>query len=146
MRLSWAQAVAGGLTCAVVAGLLLLPSRLLGPDRPAAVPVPQAGQARSVQAVPPRAIRPRKRPKAPAPAPVAPRRYTYAAAPRVVVRASPARKMLKTHRAAVIRRLAPSAPLHRARVLTAAVPRPAAKPVSSTAETIAALAASLGKK
>jgi len=34
MRLSWGQTVAGGLSVAVVAGLLLLPSRLLGPDQP----------------------------------------------------------------------------------------------------------------
>jgi hypothetical protein len=55
--------------------------------------------------------------------------------------------MLKEHRAAVISKLAPTAPLVRARVLAAvAVRRQVAKPVSSTAKTIAALAASLGKK
>lgn len=149
MRLSWAQAVAGGLTFAVVAGLLLLPSRLLGPDQPVRMAVPPAGKAQSVQAVPPRVIRHVRRAKVKAQAPlaIAPRRYSYAARPRTVVRVSPARKLLKTHRSAVIRRLAPSAPLVRARVLTAAsVPRPAARPVTSTAKTIEALTASLRKK
>jgi hypothetical protein len=59
--------------------------------------------------------------------------------------------MLKAHRTAVIRKLAPTAPLVRARVLAAiAVKRPPVtpkkKPVSSTAKTIAALGASLRKK
>lgn len=149
MRLSWAQAVAGGLTFAVVAGLLLLPSRLLGPDQPVRVAVPLAEKAQSVQAVPPRVIRHIKRAKAKVQAPqaVAPRRYSYVARPRTVVQVSPARKLLKAHRSAVISRLAPTAPLVQARVLTAAlVPRTAAKPVSSTAKTIAALGASLRKK
>jgi hypothetical protein len=54
---------------------------------------------------------------------------------------------LKAHRSAVIRKLAPTAPLVRARALAAvAVPRPHAKPVSSSAKTIATLAASLSKK
>jgi hypothetical protein len=112
-----------------------------------------------VQAVPPLAIhhlRP-DRPKAskvskvsiqPAP------RLTYAARPRTVVRTtSPARVMLKTHRSAVIRKLAPTAPLVRARVLAAvavrrpiAKPKPKPKPMTSTAKTIAALAAGLSKK
>jgi hypothetical protein len=119
---------------------------LLGPDRPVSVAVPQAQAARSVQAAPPLAIRHLKRPKATTPA-TGSRSYSYAAGPRTVVQASPAKKLLKAHRSAVIRRLAPTAPLVRARVLTAvAVPRPHAKPVSSSAKTIATLAASLGKK
>jgi hypothetical protein len=146
MRLSWAQTVAGGLTFAVVAGLLLLPGRLLGPDRPVAVAVPQAQAARSVQAAPPLAIRHLKRPKAAAHA-TSVRPYSYVAQPRTVVRASPGKKLLKAHRSAVIRKLAPTAPLVRARVLAAvAVPRPHARPVSSSAKTIAALAAGLSKK
>ena len=32
MRLSWTQAAAGALMTAVVAGLLILPGRVLGPD------------------------------------------------------------------------------------------------------------------
>jgi hypothetical protein len=151
MRLSWAQGMAGVLTCAVVAGLLLLPGRLLGPDQPVHVAVPVAQAAHSVQAVPPLAIPHLRRPaQSKAPALVtAPRRFTYVAAqPRTVVRVSPARKMLKAHRSAVISKLAPTAPLVRARVLAAAaaVPLHAAKPASSTAKTIAALAASLSKK
>jgi hypothetical protein len=146
MRLSWAQAVAGGLSLAVVAGLFLLPSRLLGPDRPVSVAVPRAQAARSVQAAPPLVIRHLKRPKAKAPA-SSPQTYAYAARPATVVQASPAKKLLKAHRSAVIRKLAPTAPLVRARVLSAvAVPRPHAKPVSSSAKTIAALAASLSEK
>jgi hypothetical protein len=59
--------------------------------------------------------------------------------------------VLQAHRSAVISKLAPTAPLVRARVLAAAVqPRAtqptAAKTVSPTAKTIAALAASLRKK
>jgi hypothetical protein len=147
MRLSWAQAVAGGLTIAVVAGLLLLPSRLLGPDRPVHMAVPLAQAAVSVQAAPPLKIRHLQRPKAKTPAVAAARPYSYVARPRTVVHASAGKKLLKAHRSAVIRQLAPTAPLVRARVLTAvAVPRPHAKPVSSTAKTIAALAASLSKK
>jgi hypothetical protein len=146
MRFSWAQAVAGGLTLAVVAGLLLLPSRLLGPDRPVDVAVPQAEATRSVQAVPPLVIRHLRRPAA-TPHAVTPRPYTYVARPRTVAQTTPARKMLKAHRSAVISKLAPTAPLVRARVLAnVAAPRPHAKPVTSTAKTIAALAASLSKK
>jgi hypothetical protein len=123
---------------------------LLGPDRPihVAVPLPQA--ARSVQAAPPLVIRhlhhPAKHAKSPARS--APRRFTYVRTqPRTVVRVSPARKLLKAHRSAVIQKLAPTAPLVRARVLAAiTVPRHVATPVSSTAGTIAALAASLSKK
>jgi hypothetical protein len=63
------------------------------------------------------------------------------------VQVSPARKLLKAHRSAVIQKLAPTAPLVRARVLAAiTVPRHVATPASSTAKTIAALAASLSKK
>jgi hypothetical protein len=149
MRLSWAQGVAGVLTCAVVAGLLLLPGRLLGPDRPihVAVPLPQA--ARSVEAAPPLVIRhlhhPAKQAKSPARS--TPRRFTYVRTqPRTVVHVSPGRTLLKSHRSAVIEKLAPTAPLVRARVLAAiSVPRHVA-PVSSTAKTIAGLAASLSKK
>jgi hypothetical protein len=55
--------------------------------------------------------------------------------------------MLKAHRSAVISQLAPTAPLVRARVLAAiSVQRHTVKPAASTAKTIAALAASLGKK
>jgi hypothetical protein len=67
--------------------------------------------------------------------------------------------MLKSHRSAVIRKLAPTAPLVRARVLAAvAVRRPAATPTAepvplraktiatpSRAKTIATLAASLSR-
>jgi hypothetical protein len=159
MRLSWGQTVAGGLTLAVVAGLFLLPGRLLGPDRPVALAVPAAhGAVSSVQAVPPLAIR-RLRPtrsktsagpsSAVVSTPAA--RTTYVAPVRAAVRVSPARRVLKAHRSAVISKLAPTAPLVRARVLAAAVqqralqPKPA-KTVSPTAKTIAALAASLRKK
>ena len=156
MRLSWAQAIAGGLTLAVVAGLILLPSRLLGPDRPVQVAVPQAPEALpSVQAAPPRAVRQLHRttagPHAPAlstrahaaPAP----RATHVTQPRTVVRVSPARKLATVHRSAVISKLAPTAPLARARVLAAVhVQRQSSKRAASTAKTIAALAASLSKK
>lgn len=149
MRLSWAQGMAGVLTCAVVAGLLLLPGRLLGPDQPVRVAVPLPEAAHSVQAVPPLAIRHLHAPaQSKAPVLATPQRFTYVAAqPRTVVRVSPARKLLKAHRSAVISKLAPTAPLVRARVLAAAVaPQHVAKPASSTAKTIAALAASLSKK
>jgi hypothetical protein len=143
---------------AVMAGLLLLPGHLLGPDRAVELSVPAAhGAVSSVQAVPPLAIhrlRPH-RPKASKAAKVsteAAPRLTYVARPRAVVRVSPARTMLKTHRSAVISKLAPTAPLVRARLLAAvsvprqsAKPKPKPKPVTSTAKTIAALAASLSK-
>jgi hypothetical protein len=153
MRLSWGQTVAGGLTLAVVAGLLLLPGRLLGPDRPIDLAVPAAqGAVSSVQAAPPLAI-PHLRPARPktsaAPTSVSTQapRLTYVARPRTVVRTSPARRMLQVHRSAVISKLAPTAPLVRARVLAAvSVQRHTVKPASSTAKTIAALAASLSKK
>ena len=149
MRLSWAQTVAGGSTLAVVAGLLLLPGRLLGPDRGVQVSVPPAPATRSVQAAPPLAIRHLRKPRAhvtPTPQ-VAPPRLTYVAQPGTVARVSPARKLLKAHRWAVISKLAPAAPFVRARALTAvSVPRRLATPASSTTKTIAALAASLRKK
>jgi hypothetical protein len=154
MRLSWGQTVAGGLTLAVVAGLLLLPSHLLGPDRPIDLAVPAAhGAVSSVQAAPPLAI-PHLRPSRPKTSAVtaattqAPRvRTTYVARPSTVVHATPARRMLQVHRSAVISKLAPTAPLVQARVLAAvSVQRHPVKPASSTAKTIAALAASLGKK
>jgi hypothetical protein len=99
--------------------------------------------------VPPLAIRHLRRPaQSKAPVQSAPRRFTYAAGqPRTVVRVSLARKLLKAHRSAVIQKLAPTAPLVRARVLTAVSGQHhAVKPASSTAKTIAALAASLSKK
>ena len=155
MRLSWAQVVAGALTLAVVAGLTLLPGRLLGPDRPVhvAVPAPQAAVP-SVQAVPPLAVR---RPRATRPnttlylrlphrvvTPVAPARATRA---RTVVRVSPARRLLGSHRTAVIRRLAPHAPFVRGgRLAPFPAPRGAPQAASSRAKTIAALGASLHKK
>lgn len=151
MRLSWGQTVAGGLTLAVVAGLLLLPGRLLGPDRPVQLAIPAAqGALPSVQAVPPLAIRrlQRPQPKATTLASQA-SRATYVPPARAVGRVSPAHKLLKAHRSAVISKLAPTAPLVRARVLAAVTVQHHAvkpKPASSTAKTIAALAASLGKK
>jgi hypothetical protein len=149
MRLSWGQTVAGGLTLAVVAGLLLLPGRLLGPDRPINLAVPAAqGAVSSVQAAPPLAIRHLRpdRPKTFVPTIQAPP-LTYVARPHTVAHVSPARQMLKAHRSAVISKLAPTAPLVEARVLAAvAVRRQVVKPRSSTAKTIAALAASLSKK
>ena len=153
MRLSWGQTVAGGLTLAVVAGLLLLPGQLLGPDRPVRLAIPAAqGGLPSVQAAPPLAIRRLQlfQPKAPT-VTVArqAQRVAYVPQPRTVVRVSPARQLLKAHRSAVIRKLAPTAPLVRARVLAAVSVQPRAvkaKPALSTAKTIAALAASLGKK
>jgi hypothetical protein len=141
------------ITCAVVAGLLLLPGRLLGPDQPVhvAVPLPQA--AVSVQAAPPLlVVRKKQRPAPRKPTALLARAATrvspQAAQPRVVAKVSKARRMLKAHRSAVISRLAPTAPLVRARQL-AAVPLPrhaATKPATSTARTIAALGASLRKK
>jgi hypothetical protein len=119
----------------------------MGPDRPVSVAVPQRQAAVSVQAAPPLVIRHLQKPKATTALAAAPRSYSYVARPRTVVQASAGKKLLKAHRSAVIRKLAPTAPLVRARVLSAvAVPRPHAKPVSSTAKTIATLAASLSKK
>jgi hypothetical protein len=150
MRLSWGQTVAGGLTLAVVAGLLLLPGRLLGPDRPINLAVPAAqGAVSSVQAAPPLAIRHLRpnRPKTFVPSIQAPRLSYVPPRQQTVARVSPARKMLKTHRSAVISKLAPTAPLVTARVLAAvAVRRQIVSPASSRARTIAALAASLSKK
>lgn len=157
MRLSWGQTVAGALTVAVVAGLLLLPSRLLGPDRPTelAIPAPQ-GTAWSVQAAPPRAIpHPHAaRPKIPAGSTTAvftkprqtyvPRAQTARPDVRIV---SADRPRAVPHRSAVISKLVPTAPLVRARLLAAASPqRSSLDTASSTAKTIAALAASLRKK
>jgi hypothetical protein len=156
MRLSWAQGMAGVLTCAVVAGLFLLPGRLLGPDQPVRVAVPKPQAALSVQAAPPLKIHhlrlARAKQTAPTRAATQAPRSTFVARPQAaVVHVSPARRLLKAHRTAVIRKLAPTAPLVRARVLAAiAVKRPPVtpkkKPVSSTAKTIAALGASLRKK
>jgi hypothetical protein len=74
-------------------------------------------------------------------------RATYVAPARTVARVSPARRLLQTHRTAVISKLAPTAPLVKARVLAAvSVQRHTVKPASPTAKTIAALAASLSKK
>jgi len=150
MRLSWGQTVAGGLTLAVMAGLLLLPGRVLGPDRPVQLAIPAAqGALPSVQAAPPLVIRHLQpnRAKSSAPATSQAPRATYVAPARTVTRVSPARRLLQTHRSAVISKLAPTAPLVRARVLAAVpVQRHPVKPKSSTAKTIAALAASLSKK
>ena len=152
MRLSWGQTVAGGLTLAVVAGLLLLPGQLLGPDRPVQLAIPAAhGALPSVQAAPPLVIRHLQpdRPKSSAVAVtrLAPHVTTYVAQPRTVARVSPARRLLQTHRTAVISKLAPTAPLVKARVLAAvSIQRHTVKPASPTAKTIAALAASLSKK
>src|SRR5437899_1659393 len=148
MRLSWGQTVAGGLTLAVVAGLMLLPGRLLGPDRPVSVAVPKAQNVLpAVQAAPPLVIPRLRPPRAKAPALGAPQRLTYVARPRTVAHVSPARKLLATHRSAVISRLAPTAPLVKAHVLAAITPpRHLAQAKTSTAKTIAALAAGLSKK
>jgi hypothetical protein len=135
-----------------VAGLLVLPGRLLGPDQAVHVSVPPTPAGKSVQAVPPVPIRhrhvPRAKAKASAPSRSSAQGLTYVARPRTVVRVSPARRLLKAHRSAVISQLAPTAPLVRARLLAAvAAPRPLASPKpSSTAKTIALLAAGLGKK
>jgi hypothetical protein len=54
---------------------------------------------------------------------------------------------VEPHRSAVIKKLAPTAPLVQARLLAAASgPRPAAESASFTAKTIAELAASLRTK
>jgi hypothetical protein len=160
MRLSWGQTVAGGLSVAVVAGLLLLPSRLLGPDQPIelAIRAPQ-GIAWSVEAAPPRAIpHPHAaRPKIPAVSTTAVStrsRQTYvlrapAARPDVptVRRVSTARPRVQPHRSAVISKLVPTAPLVRARLLAAVSAQSSSlDTAASTAKTIAALAASLRKK
>lgn len=54
MRLSWAQTTAGALVLAVVMGLVLLPSRVLGPDRALRAPlaVPAVSGPESVLAAP----------------------------------------------------------------------------------------------
>jgi hypothetical protein len=124
---------------------------LLAPDRAVQLALPPAQATRSVQAAPPLKIRHlhRARAKAPSAAVTPAPRLTYVARPRTVVRSSAARTVLKVHRSAVISKLAPTAPLVRARVLAAsAVVRPphAATRASSTAKTIAALTASLRKK
>ncbi len=151
MRLSWAQIGAGALALVVVAGLLLLPGRLLGPDRPAhvGVPLPQTA-LRSVEAVPPVRVVKRHQAAAQKPALVtgATTRVTTPAVPaRTTTRISPARKLVQSQRSAVIRRLAPRAPLVGGRQI-ASVPSPShtVRPAaSSTAKTIAALAAGLHK-
>ncbi len=151
MRLSWAQIGAGALALVVVAGLLLLPGRLLGPDRPAhvSVPLPQTA-LRSVEAVPPVRIVKRHRAASQKTSLVtgATTRVTAPAAQvRTTTRISPARKLVQSQRSAVIRHLAPRAPLVGGRQI-AAVPLPAhtVQPAaSSTAKTIAALAAGLHK-
>jgi hypothetical protein len=153
MSLSWGQAIAGGLALTVVAGLLLLPGRLLGPDRPIELAIPPSqGTAWSVQAAPPRAIpRPHKaRPKLPAVSTTPRQTYVPRAARsdvRSVGRVSTSGPRVEPHRSAVIKKLAPTAPLVRARLLAAASgPRPALESASLTAKTIAALAASLRTK
>lgn len=150
MSLSWGQAIAGGLALTVVAGLLLLPGRLLGPDRPIELAIPPSqGTAWSVQAAPPRAI---PRPHAALPAVATKPHQTYASRAarsdvRTVGGVSTSRPRVEPHRSAVIKRLAPSAPLVRARLLAAASgQRPALESASLTAKTIAELAASLRTK
>jgi hypothetical protein len=152
MSLSWGQAIAGGLALTVVAGLLLLPGRLLGPDRPIELAIPPSqGTAWSVQAAPPRAIpRPHAaRPKLPAVS-TAPRQMYVRQATRPAVRTVgrvTSRPRVQPHRSAVISKLAPTAPLVRARLLAAASgQRPALESASLTAKTIAELAASLRTK
>lgn len=148
MRLSWAQTVAGGITIAVVAGLLLLPGRVFGPDRVVPLAGPPAQAARSVQAAPPLKIPHLHRTPAKAPTLATAQRFTFVARPRTVVRTTPARASLKPYRSAVISKIAPTAPLVRPRVLAAALAQRhiATAPASSTAKTIAALTASLRKK
>lgn len=113
-----------------------------------AVPAAQESALPSVQAAPPLTVRHLRLPSARPKAPVShARRFTYAARPRPVVPVSPARRVLMVHRPAVLSKLAPTAPFVQPRVLAAvAVPRRIPEPASSTAKTIAALAASLGKK
>jgi hypothetical protein len=153
MSLTWGQAVAGGLALTVAAGLLMLPSHLLGSDRPIELAIPSSqGTAWSVQAAPPRAIpRPHAaRPKLPAVSTTP--RQTYApqtARPdsSSVRLARTPRPRVQPHRSAVISKLAPTAPLVRARLLAAASgQRPALETASLTAKTIAELAASLRTK
>ena len=153
MSLSWGQAIAGGLALTVVAGLLGLPGRLLGPDRPIELAIPPSqGTAWSVQAAPPRAIPPphAARPKLPAVAPTPHQTYASRAARsdvRTVGHVSTSRPRVEPHRSAVIKKLAPSAPLVRARLLAAAsAQRPTLESASLTAKTIAELAASLRTK
>jgi hypothetical protein len=153
MSLTWGQAIAGGLALTVVAGLLLLPGRLLGPDRPIELAIPPSqGTAWSVQAAPPRAI-PRRhaaRPKLPAVSTTPHQTYASRAARsdvRAVGRVRTSRPSVEPHRSAVIKKLAPTAPLVRARLLAAASgQRAALESASLTAKTIAALAASLRTK
>lgn len=164
MRLTWAQVVAGVFTFAVGAGLLLLPGRLLGPDRLMHVAAPAEPATTSVQAAPPLAVRHHRtaparhalqsRAAAAAPARVQATVVTYATRPRVVVaHVSPGRTLLQAHRTAVIRQLAPKAPLVRSRQLAAAIASaPSVKAIAAkrapslTARTIATLGASLRKK
>jgi hypothetical protein len=155
MSLTWGQAIAGGLALTVVAGLLLLPSHLLGSDRPIELAIPPSqGTAWSVQAAPPRAIpRPHAaRPKLPAVSTTP--RQTYVPRPQSarpdvgsVGLARAAHPRVQPHRSAVISKLAPTAPLVRARLLAAASgQRPSPETASLTAKTIAELAASLRTK
>jgi hypothetical protein len=124
---------------------------LLAPDQAVRLTLPPAQASQSVQAAPPLKIRRlhRSRAKTPTAAVTPAPRLTYVARPRTVVRSSPARTLLKSHRSAVISKLAPTAPLVRARVLAATAvvtPYRAATRASSTAKTIAGLTASLRKK
>jgi hypothetical protein len=152
MSLTWGQAIAGGLALTVVAGLLLLPSHLLGSDRPIELAIPPSqGTAWSVQAAPPRAIRRphAARPKLPRVSTTPRQTYLPQAQSAVgtvgLTRAAHSR--VQPHRSAVIRKLAPTAPLVRARLLAAASgQRPSPETASLTAKTIAELAASLRTK
>src|SRR5512140_3940455 len=113
MSLTWGQAIAGGLALTVVAGLLLLPGRLLGPDRPIELAIPPSkGTAWSVQAAPPRALpRPHAaRPKLPSVSTMPRQTYASRAArsdARTVGRVTTSRPRVEPHRSAVINKLAP---------------------------------------
>ena len=97
MRLSSAHAAAAALTAVVAAGLLAMPSRLLGPDQARLTPIslPRPASATIVVAAPPVVERPRK--PAPPPAPVA------QLASVVVHRSTPTPKLPVTHKRVVVR-------------------------------------------
>src|SRR5664279_807773 len=64
MRVSWTQTAAGALTCAVVAGLLMLPGQLLGPSRGGQPLHLQAEAApKAVQAAPVPVVKKHRAPK-----------------------------------------------------------------------------------
>ena len=154
MSLSWGQAIAGGLALTVVAGLLLLPGRLLGPDRPIQLAIPPSqgtrvvspGCAAACDPAPARGAPEASRRLRGATSDVRPRNPPGSDVRTVATRQRPARRV-QPHRSAVISKLAPTAPLVKARLLAAASgQRPALESASLTAKTIAALAASLRTK